>query len=276
MAHSAAPHRKVAPAAVMVVGTGCVLVHLAAAARFRSRSRRLRKAVARKAMSERPLDVPELVRNFVCRAAPQIKRATTVYLRQHGEIRLGADSPWKSLEAEQVIRIPEPGFVWLARMKMAGFVKADILDAYSDGDGFLEARLFGSFPMARAAGPEISRGELMRYLAELAWAPQAMLYNRHLSWREIDANTVEVSAASRGSPVRVRLSFADGDLIGVAADDRPRLVDNFAIRTPWCGRFFDYREIGGWRIPSRAIATWVLPEAPFDYFRGEIVALRVD
>ena len=56
----------------------------------------------------------------------------------------------------------------------------------------LEARLFGSLRLARAAGPHVGKGELMRYLAELAWAPHAMLHNPQLSWREIDATTSNV------------------------------------------------------------------------------------
>jgi hypothetical protein len=31
--------------------------------------------------------------------------------------------------------------------------------------------------LARAAEPQADKGELMRYLAELAWAPHVMLHN---------------------------------------------------------------------------------------------------
>ena len=43
-----------------------------------------------------------------------------------------------------------------------------ILDCYIDGKGRLEARLCGSLPLARMAGLEVSKGELMGYLAELS------------------------------------------------------------------------------------------------------------
>jgi hypothetical protein len=83
--------------------------------------------------------------------------------------------------------------------------------------------------LARAAGPQADKAELMRYLAELAWAPHAMLHNPQLSWREIDATTVEVSAESPAGPARVRLIFENGDITRIEADDRPRVV-----RTPHC------------------------------------------
>jgi len=81
-------------------------------------------------------------------------------------------------------------------MQAAPIASARILDCYVDGEGLLEARLFGSLRLARAAGPVAGKGELMRYLAELGWAPHAMLHNPQLSWREIDATTIEVSANS--------------------------------------------------------------------------------
>ena len=98
-------------------------------------------------------------------------------------MRLKLGDPWRRFAAEQVISIDKPGFAWLARMQAMPLLSARVLDCYVDGEGLLEARLLGSLPLARVAGAQADRGELMRYLAELAWAPHAMLYNPQLSWR---------------------------------------------------------------------------------------------
>jgi len=174
-----------------------------------------------------------------------------------------------------VIGIREPGFVWRARMQAAPLVSAHILDYYLDGEGLLEARLFGSWRLARAVGPQVSKGELMRYLAELAWAPHAMLLNPRLTWREIDATTVEVSAESQAGLVRVRLVFEDGDLARIEADDRPRAVGRRLVPTRWEGRCCDYREMEGCRIPTRAAVSWLLEDGPFEYWRGSVTALQM-
>ena len=70
----------------------------------------------------------------------------------------------------------------------------------------------GSLRLAPVAGPQASKGELMRYLAELVRAPHVMPHNPKLSWREIDASTVEVSANSPAGPGKVRLIFENGDI----------------------------------------------------------------
>jgi hypothetical protein len=127
-----------------------------------------------------------------------------------------------------------------------------VLDAYVAGQGVLEARLFGSVKLAYATTPDVARGELMRYLAELPWAPCAMLHNPHLRWCGIGPSAMEVSAESPGGPARVRLVFEHGDIVRIEADDRPRIVSGRLVPTPWGGRYLDYGEVNGWRTPTRA------------------------
>ena len=221
------------------------------------------------------LSVPPIIRSYLRRAVSDRPAPKVVCLRQSAEMRGGPGNSWRPLTARQLIAIREPAFVWLARMQVAPLLSARILDCYESGNGLLEARLFGSLRLARAAGPETSRGELIRYLAELPWAPHAMLHNPFLLWRELDPGTVEVSAESTGGPARVRLTFGNGDVARADAEDRPRLVGGRTIPTRWAARCFDYREIDGYRIPTRAVVSWFLESGHFDYFRGRLTAWRL-
>jgi hypothetical protein len=219
--------------------------------------------------------VPDIVRSFARRAVADGPVPRTVHLRQCAEIRLKLGDPWRPLTAEQVISVHEPAFIWLARMPVRPFLYARILDCYLGGEGFLEVRLLDSLRLARASGPLVGKGELMRYLAELAWAPHAMLHNPHLSWRQIDATSVEVTAESAAGPARVRLDFENGDVAHIAADDRPRAVGNRTVPTRWEGRFLDYREMGPCRVPTRATVSWLLEDGPFETWRGRIASFEL-
>jgi len=257
-----------------VVGAGSLLLaHLLAGAAFCRRTQAMIDGLARANPIEAPLPrVPALVYCFARRATCETPVPNTVRLWQRGEMRTSLRDPWRPFSAEQVISIHEPGFVWLARMQAAPLVYARVLDCYADREGLLEARLFGSLRLVRATGPQASKGELMRYLAELAWAPHAILYNPQLSWREIDATTVEVSAESADGPAQVRLIFENGDVARVEADDRPRTIGRSIVPTRWQGCCSDYREMNGCRIPTRAVASWFLEDGPFEYWRGTITA----
>jgi hypothetical protein len=82
----------------------------------------------------------------------------------------------------------------------------------------------------RARGQEASEGDVLRYLAELAWVPQAMLANRQLEWRELDEHTVEVTTRVGSARATVRLEFdAAGDIVGTWCDARPYLEGGFPM-----------------------------------------------
>jgi hypothetical protein len=257
-----------------LLGAGSLLLtHLLTAAVFRRRTdaviARLEDASVVE-LSTPP--VPAIIHSCARRSVCANPVPNTVWLSQRGEIRANTGGHWRPFTAEQVISIHEPGFAWLAQMQGAPLSSARVLDCYVDGQGLPEARLFGSLRVARAAGPQVGKGELMRYLAELAWAPHAMLYNPQLSWREIDATAVEVSAESPAGPARVRLIFENGDITRVEADDRPRAAGRRTRPTRWQGRCYDYREMGGCRIPTWAVASWLLEDARFEYWRGRVTA----
>lgn len=212
------------------------------------------------------------MRDYALRAAPGLAVPGTITLRQTAEMRAEPDGRWQPLTARQVIGVRRPGFVWVAQARLGRLLPVSILDAYAGGRGLLEARLFGSLRVARMAGPQADKGELMRYLAELPWAPHAMLHNPHLRWRMLDAATAEVAAACSGGPARVRLVFRDGDVIRAEADDRPRAVGRGFVPARWAGEFGDYREMGGCRIPTRAEVSWLLDFGRFACWRGTVTA----
>ena len=126
--------------------------------------------------------------------------------------------------------------------------------------------------VAGFAGPDADFGELMRYIAELAWTPDAILQNLSLSWREIDESTVEVTAMSDGGVALVALSFDENDdIVEMNAKERCRADGNGMTPTPWRGFFSNYRLIGGRRIPSHAEVGWVLDSGYYAYWRGDII-----
>jgi len=178
----------------------------------------------------------------------------------------GRALPFTAVEEMEVERV---AFTWRARFPLM----LRVVDGYADGKGMLVARVLG-VPVSRAEGPEVARGEAMRYLAELPWVPHAFVANAELDWRELDARRVEVSTEVTGARTSVVLAFDDdGDVVRASAD-RPRADSGRVVTTPWSGTFRDYAVVGGVRVPTTASVQWVLPEGPFVYWEGTVVALE--
>jgi hypothetical protein len=162
-------------------------------------------------------------------------------------------------------------FAWRASFRAARLVSVRVRDWYRSGVGGLDVRLWGVVPVVRASGEQFARGEAMRYLAELAWAPHAMVTNPALEWQEVNESTVEVATHISRERVAVLLHFdAAGDIVGMSTGARPRMVGKQVVDTPWSGVFGEYREFNGIRLPTIGEVSWLLPDGPFTYFRGRV------
>ena len=178
--------------------------------------------------------------------------------------------------AVEELAVAEIGFTWRGRFPLLPLLSLRIDDRYESGEGRLEGRLAGFVPVLKATGDDIDEGEATRYLSELPWVPHALEANRQLEWREVGPLAVEVAARIGTRRIAVRLEFdADGDIVGTFADARPRREGKTSVPTPWGGRFSDYRELGGIRVPTRAEVRWELPGGPFTYWRGTITSLEL-
>ena len=225
-----------------------------------------------------PTGLPPIVRAFAERAlAGKPDLPDKVEFTQAAEMKLRPGAAWTKVPARQAMGIGAPAFAWDAWAEIAPLIGIRVIDAYVGGKGRLKVRLFGSIPLATTTGPEVTYAELFRYLAELAWAPHAILGNPALRWRAIDETTVEVAADTPDRrTARVRLIFdAGGDIVAIEADDRPREEGGKSTPQPWRGDFSDYRDFGGIRIPARAEVSWITDTGPYTYFRGEIVEYAV-
>lgn len=192
-------------------------------------------------------EVPALVRRYLERAVPAgalVPRR--VRIAQAGEMWQKPGGRPLRFSAVEELAVAEVAFSWRARFSLAPLVWLRVVDDYAGGEGRLEARLFGLVPMLRSRGPELSEGEAFRYLAELPWVPQAILANRELDWRDLDARTVEVATRFGSSRLPVRLAFdAAGDIVESSADARARFEGRKVVRSRWGGSFGDYGTVGG-------------------------------
>ena len=175
-----------------------------------------------------------------------------------------------SFTAAQTIATNACAFEWRARFGRFGLVTA--CDALADGEGRLDVMALGFIPIARTARtPALMRGELMRYLAELAWAPDAILLNKSLRWRVDGPDRLVVAAGSGETAVEVMLGLdGDGRIANAFAPNRPRSASPPILPTPWRGRFSDYREHAGYWLPFAGEVAWVIDGKEDVYWQGKI------
>jgi hypothetical protein len=230
-------------------------------------------AASQRAETTAPVILPEIVRTYALRAGGREGAPSVVHLRHQAALTTAKGAPPIALTSDQWVGTVRPGIVWRAEGSMNG-LPVTVFDVYVDGAGELSAMLLGVFRVAGGTGPDYDRGELLRYLSELPVHPDAILNNSALMWRQLDAQTVEVTALSPSGPVSLRFIFDEaGDIVRSEADDRPMSTsDGRLVPTPWHGTFANYTQFGAYRIPAYGEVGWVLSDGLYTYWRGTIVS----
>lgn len=220
-----------------------------------------------------PPPVQRYLRAVLQDGAPVITAAT---LTQHGQFNLAAHGErWRGFTATQRVRTRRPGFVWDARIALLPGFPVRVHDAYVAGEGVLHPALLGLASLGELHGTaEVAAGELMRYLAEAACYPSALLPGQGVHWTAVDADRARATLSDGAVSVSLLYCFdADGLVRSVRAEGRGRTVGRAVVPTAWEGRWSGYRWQDGMRVPCEGEAAWLLADGPLPYWRGRITRL---
>jgi hypothetical protein len=120
-------------------------------------------------------------------------------------------------------------------------------------------RLLSTFGLADARGDEIDQGSRLRWLAESVWFPYALVGDQ-VEWEPIDARSARATLRCDGLTVRAVFEIdLDGRISQLHAERYRDVGGGRAVLTSWSGHYRDYREFGGFRVPSSVEVLWSLP-----------------
>ena len=190
----------------------------------------------------------------------------------------GTTEQWKPFTSRQRVITQPPGFDWDARIMMLPGVPVHVHDAYVAGEGRLHAAVFGLVTVAKVPdSPDLQRGELMRFFMEAAWYPTALLPSQGVRWETVDDRSARATLTDGDITLTLLFRFHDDGLIDTArAEARGRIVDGKITTAPWQGRFWNYAERDGMRVPLEGEVAWILPEGAKPYWRGRTTALSYE
>ena len=148
-------------------------------------------------------------------------------------------------------------------------------DACVDGEGLLRPAIAGLFTLTELrGGGDIAVGEPMRFFAEAAWYPTALLASQRVRRQPVDEGTARATRVDGDTAVTLTFCFdADGAMTSVRADARGRLVGGRSVPTPWEGRWSGHQHCNGMVVPMHGEVAWLLPGGARPDWRGTVTAL---
>jgi hypothetical protein len=220
-----------------------------------------------------PDPVQRYFRSALTDGLPIVRR---VEIHHAGMFNLsGSGETWRPFASQQLVITRRPGFVWNGRVAVAPGLPVRVHDAYVAGTGTLRPAVLGLIPLAGStATPELARDELLRWFAETAWYPTALLPSQGVRWRAVDAGSAEATLTDGPVEVSLRLRFGeDGGIDSVRAAARGRTVGEAVVMTPWEGRWRRPERRDGLRVPMQGEVAWLTPQGRRPYWRGTVTRL---
>ncbi|MEP7100429.1 MAG: DUF6544 family protein [Burkholderiales bacterium] len=201
----------------------------------------------------------------------------SVALEQTGSMNLSqTGEQWRPFTAQQSVTTRTPGFVWNARIKFMPGIAVLVHDSYIARVGILEASVMGVLSLADQQGSgDLARGELIRYFAEAAWYPTALLPSQGVQWSAVDEHTADATLVDGPFSVTMRVGFdATGLIRSSRFEARGMAVGDRSVSMPWEGCWSDYAKRGGMRVPMSGEAAWLLPRGRKPYWRGAVTSIQ--
>ncbi len=221
-----------------------------------------------------PPPVRRYFRTVLAEGQPMVSE---VFVEHEGTFNMSeTGEQWRPFTSTQRVVTRRPGFLWNARVAVAPGIGVRVHDAYIGGKGILHASLFGLVSVVHMGGtPEVDEGELYRWFAEAAWYPTALLPSQGVRWEAVDDRSARATFTDGETTVSMLFGFDDDGLIAFCrAEARGRTVAGQTVPTPWEGRWRDWQEREGMRVPLEGEVAWILPAGSKPYWRGRIRGLR--
>jgi hypothetical protein len=225
-----------------------------------------------------PPPVQRFFRSALRDGAPMIAAVTVQHSGTFNMSDSGGEQ-WKPFTSTQRVVTRRPGFVWDGRVQMLPGLAVHVHDAYVAGEGLLHPAIAGLFTLAdlRDSGGDVAQGELMRFFAEAAWYPTALLPSQGVRWHAVDDTSARATLADGSITLTLTFRFAgDGTITSVRAESRGRTVQGKVIPTPWEGVWSNHAERDGMRVPLTGEVAWLTAEGRKPYWRGTITALTYE
>jgi hypothetical protein len=209
---------------------------------------------------------------------PGQEMITAVHIAHRGEFNISeTDQQWWPFTSNQIATVYRPGFVWNGQIQFPLNARVHVHDAYIAGEGILRPSLLGLINLAHLrGGGAIAEGELLRYLAEAAWYPTALLPSAGVQWMRVDDSSADATLTDGAVRVSLRFHFGANHLITKVSGKRGRMLKGDIVMTAWEGQWSDYKMHNGLQVPMRGEVVWLTPQGRQAYWRGTVQSLHYE
>jgi len=221
-------------------------------------------------------ELPEPARRyFEYSIAPGTALVSAVEIEMTGELGLGSRTKpgYTAMHAHQIL-VPPKGLVWQAR---TGAISGS--DGITPETSWTRFWLFNLFPLVRVSGTaDHHRSAFGRVTCEGAfWVPSSLLPGRDVTWESVGENVVRACVIHGARSQSIDLTIEpDGRASRVVIQRWSNAnADKVFREQPFGGYLSNYREFGGYRLPTHVEGGNLIgTDDYFPFFKADVTAIR--
>jgi len=192
-------------------------------------------------------------------------------IKFNGKIRKDEQSEWMPFTSEQNNFMETPTRLFFMNAVMKGLPVAGY-HGYTNGDAFMDIRLFSLFKVQYQDGPEMDVAETVTFFNDMCCMAPATLIDKRISWQELGDNHVRATFTNNGISITAELFFNDiGELINFKSNDRYNA--DAGGKLPWATPLKNYRDINRYRLAGYAETIYTYPDRDLCYGTFEVVSI---
>lgn len=193
---------------------------------------------------------------------PKIKNCRAEF---SGGMRGAANEQYMQFHSEQYNFYEQPSrFFYMTAFKFG--LPATGLHCYENATATFVVKMLNWFKVVDASGAKLNQAETVTVLNDMCFISPATLIDPRISWETVNDTTVKAIFKNEGQQVSALLYFnQEGQLVNFISHDRYHTDGKEYISYPWETPVSEYREINGYRLPSKAKLIYQTPEGKFTY-----------
>ncbi|VAX27760.1 hypothetical protein MNBD_IGNAVI01-2729 [hydrothermal vent metagenome] len=215
-----------------------------------------------------PPIVQKYLKNSIVTKSENNKIAT---VKLSGETKPEASSEWKKTDVDFYYSLSTPAFIWVATSEEMTYLWNKTINTLFNNSANSKNKLLSSITTDEIEGVKLSQTYFLYYILNSVLCPVVLLPSQNIQWTSLGKLKAEVMFWNKSESGTATFYFNNsGNVEKVEAKDMfmPNLIE--AKKGKFSLHLANYKEIGGYRVPTYLEYQWNLSDGDFSFARFNV------
>jgi len=192
-------------------------------------------------------------------------------IKLFGETRTEVRAEWSTTNVDFYYSLSTPAFIWVATSEEMNYLWNKTINTFIKSSANSKVKLLSSITTDEVEGVKLSQTYFLYYILNSVLCPVVLLPSQNIQWTSLGKLKAEVMFWDKSESGTVIFYFNNsGNVEKVETSDMfiPNLIE--AKKEKFSLYLANYKEIGGYRVPTYLEYQWNLSDGDFSFARFNV------